>query len=415
MPQEPPHDPDSRQFSRTWTRRSALKLGLGSLIGASAASNVVQTIDSKIAANLLKQTQFRSTGLFGSASLDRSLEETPNLSLQARAATKGLLYGAAASYEPLSRDPNLAKAHIQECGILVPENALKLSSLRPTLDSFDYQQADWLANFAHTHQQLFRGHTLVWNQALPDWFDQTVTAKTAEQFMVNHITTVMQHYAGQMHSWDVVNEAVAVPDTSRSDGLHPYPWLNLLGKDYIDLAFRTAAVADPDALLVYNDRWLDYDTPRDNSQRQAVLNLLAHLKSRGSPVQALGIQAHLNASETHFDAQRLRDFLADVAALGLKILITELDVEDKDLPADIPSRDSIVADAYAQYLSVVLDEPAVIAVLTWGLSDRYSWLAKYAARADALPVRPLPLDADYQPKPAWKAIANAFDHAPKRS
>jgi endo-1,4-beta-xylanase len=335
-------------------------------------------------------------------------------SLQAKAAAKGLLYGAAASYGPLFSDPNLAAAHVQNCGILVPENELKWLTVQPQPDGYDYSQGDWLANFARSHSMQFRGHTLVWNQALPPWFEQVVTPQTAEQVLIQHITTVMQHYRGQMHSWDVVNEAVAVGHTRRSDGLHPYPWLDLLGPDYIELAFRTAAEADPDTLLVYNDRWLDYETPRDQGQRTAVLNLLSRLKASGTPLHALGIQAHLNGSETRFNANLLREFLADVASLGLKILITELDVEDKDLPADIELRDRRVAEVYEEYLSVVLDEPAVIAVLTWGLSDRYTWLSKYAARPDGLPVRPLPLDVNYRPKPAWNAMARAFDAAPQR-
>ncbi len=382
------------------SRRSALKLGVGSLASAVATASLAGQGCSRLSFRALAETAE------GSAA--------PSQSLQAKAAAKGLLYGAAASYGPLSTDANLAAAHIRDCRILVPENELKWLTVQPQPDRYDYSQGDWLAQFARSHNMQFRGHTLVWNQALPPWFDQVVTSQTAEQILTQHITAVMQHYRGQMHSWDVVNEAVAVGHTRRSDGLHPHPWLDLLGEDYIELAFRTAAAADPDTLLVYNDRWLDYETPRDQGQRTAVLNLLSRLKASGTPIHALGIQAHLNGSETRFNPNLLREFLADVASLGLKILITELDVEDKDLPADLALRDRRVAQVYQDYLSVVLDEPAVIAVLTWGLSDRYSWLSNYAARPDGLPVRPLPLDSDYQPKPAWNAIARAFDAAPQR-
>ena len=100
--------------------------------------------------------------------------------------------------------------------------------------------------------------------------------------------------------------------------------------------------------------------------------------------------------------------------MGLKILITEMDVTDQKLPKDINERDRIVAGMYEDYLSAVLDEPAVIAVLTWGLSDRYSWLSSYKPRPDKAPVRPLPFDAQMQRKLAWNAIARAFDKAPKR-
>jgi endo-1,4-beta-xylanase len=108
----------------------------------------------------------------------------------------------------------------------------------------------------------------------------------------------------------------------------------------------------------------------------------------------------------------LRRFLAEIARLGLTIQITELDVIDNDAPADRTTRDRMVADAYSRFLDAALDEPAVKMVLTWGLSDRYSWLAK--SRRDRLPSRPLPFGTDLEPKPAFEAMARAFTHAAPR-
>ena len=292
----------------------------------------------------------------------------------------------------------------------MPENSLKWGTLRPTPNSFDFTQGDRLAEFAHAQKMLFRGHTLVWHQSLPGWFKDTVNHQNAEQVLIDHITRVAGHYAGKMHSWDVVNEAIKVSD-GRSDGLRKTPWLEFLGPDYIDTAFRVAAIADPHALLVYNDNGLEADTSESLAKRTKVLELLKRLKSSGVPVHALGIQSHLNESPTGFKAEKLRDFLTDVSSLGLKILVTEMDVTDQNLPLDISVRDSIVAGIYEDFLSIVLDEPAVIAVLTWGLSDRYTWLSDYALRQDGAPVRPLPLDAQLDRKLAWNAIARAFDQA----
>lgn len=95
-------------------------------------------------------------------------------------------------------------------------------------------------------------------------------------------------------------------------------------------------------------------------------------------------------------------------------MITELDVEDQGLPVDVSARDRRIAGVYEDYLSVVLDEPAVVAVLTWGLSDRSTWLSTYAARDDKAPVRPLPFDSNLKPKLARNAIARAFDRARER-
>ncbi|WP_341531520.1 endo-1,4-beta-xylanase (plasmid) [Nostoc sp. UHCC 0302] len=380
-----------------FNRRQTLLLGLGSIVSMSTLA-LGSTLKPQQASNHQKRN-FAASG---------------NLPLARRAAAKGLIYGAAVRKYALSSDAQLAARFTRECAMLVPEWELKWNFLRPKPNTFNFAPADWLAAFAQTHRMLFRGHTLVWHEphALPEWFS-IVNSQNARQILLEHIATVVGHYAGKIHSWDVVNEAISVKD-GRSDGLRETPWLKFLGSDYIELAFRAAAKADPKALLVYNDYGLDYDTPEADAKRTAVLKLLKRLKSRGTPIHALGIQAHLSASETRFNPQKLQKFLSDVASLGLKILISELDVKDKELPVNINIRDRLVAATYEDYLSVVLDEPAVTAVITWGLSDRYTWISEFEARPDSLPVRPLPLDADINRKLAWNAIARAFDQAPKR-
>jgi endo-1,4-beta-xylanase len=329
------------------------------------------------------------------------------------AAAKGLLYGAASTARKMQRDAAFTAAVARECNLFVPENDLKWKTLRPTPEQFDFTRGDWLAEFAQTHRLQLRGHTCVWHEALPEWFDQVVTHQNAEQILINHIRTVVGHYAGKMHSWDVVNEAID-PMGQGVNGLRDTPWHRLLGADYIDIAFHTAAAADPHALLMLNDYDLDYAISRDTAKRAAMLQLLQGLVARGVPVHALGMQAHLRGSETNFDPAQLRDFLRQVADLGLKIIITELDVVDQDLPRALHARDLAVARTYQMYLDTVLQEPAVIAVLTWGLSDRYTWLANFRPRSDGAAPRPLPLDALLYRKPAWSAIASALKNAPSR-
>ncbi|PMB19036.1 endo-1,4-beta-xylanase [Fischerella thermalis] len=334
-------------------------------------------------------------------------------SLKARAAAKGLIYGAAAVKDYLVSNTNLKTSFVRECNMLVPDYQLKWDSIRPHPKKFDFTKSDWLAQFAQRHGMFFRGHTLVWHQALPVWFQEVANRKNAESLLLEHITTVTKHYGGKIHSWDVVNEAIEIDD-GRTDGLRKTPWLEFLGADYIELAFRTAAACDPKAMLVYNDYGLEYDSYQDGAKRTAVLKLLERLKSRGTPIHALGIQSHLMGHIPGFNAKKLRGFLADVASLGLKILITELDVVDQELTSDPIARDRIIAGLYEDYLNIVLDERAVIAVLTWGLSDKYTWVSSFYPRSDKSPVRPLPLDSNMKYKLAWNAIARAFDHAPKR-
>ncbi len=107
--------------------------------------------------------------------------------------------------------------------------------------------------------------------------------------------------------------------------------------------------------------------------------------------------------------------MKQVAALGLRIFITELDVTDRELPADLQIRDGVVANVYQDFLQAVLEQPAVTAVVTWGLSDRYTWLSQFEPRSDGRPVRPLPLDSSMQHKPALWAVMNALNAAEARA
>ena len=187
------------------------------------------------------------------------------------------------------------------------------------------------------------------------------------------------------------------------------PWLKFIGTDYIEIAFRTAAIADPKALLVYNEWGLEYN----EAHQDTVLELLERLKAKGTPLHALGIQSHLY-SDREFKPQNFRKFLRNVAKLGLKIMITELDVLDAKFPLDINRRDRLVAGIYEDYLNVVLAEKAVTTVINWGISDSHNWITETEPRRDRGQPRPLVFDRQMKPKLAWNAIARAFDQSPTR-
>jgi endo-1,4-beta-xylanase len=177
--------------------------------------------------------------------------------------------------------------------------------------------------------------------------------------------------------------------------------------------------ADPKARLVLNEFDVEYDMPYHDRRREAVLRSW-NMRKRGIPIDALGVQAHLSAGIYPFSERKLRDYLAAVAAMDLEIQITELDCTDEVAPADISSRDRMVADEYRRFLDVALDEPAVKIVSTWGLSDRYSWIVRHEVkpercRWDGMEERPLPFDRDLVRKPVWHALAAAFARAPTRS
>jgi endo-1,4-beta-xylanase len=354
-----------------------------------------------------------SPGWMRSASAEpASADAKPWLLLRDIASARGIVFGAALPKEQLNTNRYFAAIAGQQCGILVPEVELKWKALRPAPDQFDFSSADWLLEFAKSHQMMFRGHTLVWEQALPNWFGRIVTTENANQMMVAHIATVAGRYADKMHSWDVVNEAVQIED-GRPDGLKNTPWLRFVGPGYIETAFYAAHEADPHATLVYNENWLEPEDDATDKKRKAVLELLTRLKKNNVPVHALGIQSHLFAHTNACNATYKR-FLHEVSDLGLEVMITEMDVREKNVPADIAIRDRIIASQYYKYLSFMLQFPAVKTVVTWGLSDRYTWIATHDPRPDGIPVRPLPYDAEMNPKPSWEAIRNALQEARRR-
>jgi len=332
-------------------------------------------------------------------------------SLGAHAAAHGLLYGCTVNMNALVADTAYAALIREQCRIVVAENAMKWGALRPTADSFRFDQADALVAFAEANRMKIRGHNLAWHRDNPKWFDAEATPSNARRLLVSHIETVVGRYAGRMHSWDVVNEAVDVAD-GRADGLRNSPWLRLIGEEYLELAFHTAREADPQALLTYNDYGIERETHASAQKREAVIEMLRRMVARRVPMDAVGVQSHIAADSAagSLPGTGLMRFIAAVRELGLQVFVTEMDVNDRASAVDEPVRDAAVAAAYKQYLELVLADPAVRAVLTWGISDRYTWLDSEESRTDGKSERPLPFDAEDHAKPAFFAVRGAFDH-----
>ena len=339
-------------------------------------------------------------------------------SLKARAAARGMLAGCAVNAELFRRDPDFRNLLVEQYSILVPENCLKWNILRPTPDTYSFTDSDSLVAFAEAHGMKVRGHNFVWHEALPKWFASTVTKENARKLLIDHITTVGGRYKGRIHSWDVVNEAIWVKD-GRPDGMRSSsPWFEMLGPEYIDIAFRTAREVDPKALLTYNEYGIEYDTEEEGQKRAATLALLRRMKSANVPLDALGIQSHLHADGKADFSKGIRELMDGARALGLQVFVTELDVnDDKVTSDDIAQRDQAVADVYRDYLTTALQGPEVKAVLTWGVSDRNTWLnhgTKFRPLHPDRLQRPLPFDVDYAPKKAFFAMRDSFDGAKKR-
>jgi len=340
---------------------------------------------------------------------------TGDASLGAHGAAHGLLYGCAVNMNALGADAAYAALIREQCRIVVAENAMKWGALRPSADGFNFDQADALVAFAESNRMKIRGHNLVWHQSNPKWLEATATKENARDLLVTHIETVAGRYAGRMHSWDVVNEAIHVEE-GRPDGLRNSLWLRLIGEEYIELAFKTAREADPQALLTYNEYGIEEETRAGEQKRAAVIEMLRRMAARRVPVDAVGVQSHIAAGRTGvaYGAGLMR-FIAAARELGLQVFITEMDVNDRALAADEPGRDAAVAAAYKQYLELALGDPAVRAVLTWGITDRYTWLDHEDGRVDGKPERPLLFDTEGKAKAAVFAVREAFDQRGQKS
>ena len=358
------------------------------------------------------------TGAVTLRSLRSRAAET--VTLRKLAAEKGLLYGTTVAAAQITGDPPFADLVRQEASLVVAENEMKWQVInRGAPGDDDFAPADTIATFAAANKLVLRGHNLLWYHRTPEWFFDLPDKAAQRQAVVEHVQQLAGRYRGRIHSWDVVNEPIE-PKDGRPDGLRAAVFLETLGSEYLDLAYRTARDADPNARLVVNEYDVELDAPEQEARRIALLHLLEGMRRSGTPVDAVGIQAHLTAAGgPPFSASLLRRFLADIASLGLTIQITELDVTDEKVPADVTVRDNLVADTYRRFLNAALDEPAVKMVVTWGLWDRHSWIVRretYQAkwRIDDAASRPLPFDADLEAKPAFDAIAGAFAHAPER-
>lgn len=353
-------------------------------------------------------------------------------SLQAHAAVKGLVYGAAVDPGLLDVD-GAAKGHtddgytqlvMAQTGMLVDEYTTYWKWLRPSPGKFNFTGIDRLIRFAELTGKKVRGHVLVWHEAMPGWFERVANKQNARDLLVNHIHTVVGHLKGRIDTWDVVNEAIE-PYDGRPDGLRRSPWLELIGPEYIEIAFRAAAEADPKAKLAYNDYGIETDLPRDAKKRDLVLAQLQRLKTSGAPIHAVGVQSHLFAAMGQPGAG-LQSFIREAAKMGLEAHISELDVSFMRMKVGAADRDATVAQVYRDYLSLVLAEPNVPLVITWGITDAHTWLKfaslfmpfntrrLWARIIVGLRERPLPFDDEFAAKPAFWALRGALDGAVPR-
>jgi len=291
-------------------------------------------------------------------------------------------------------------------------NVMKPDTLEPTEGVYNFVPADKIVSFAEKTGMLMRGHTLVWHSQTPAWFfsDPKDPSKLATKEILlarekAYIQAVVGHFKGQVKSWDVVNEVLSESGSLRS-GKENSKWFEIAGDEYIEKAFIWAHEADPDAELVIND----YNLESNPVKRDAMYSLVKSLKAKKIPVTGIGIQMHITIQSPAIS--EIKKTIERFASLGVKVLVTELDVSIYESATEAykdPSSDILLQQAqrYKDLFNLFKEQAAkkrLDTVILWGSADDDTWL-------DDFPVRgrknaPMLFDRDLQAKPAFWAIVD---------
>jgi len=321
--------------------------------------------------------------------------------------------GTAVSLNDVDYSSQTAQLLMKHFSVLTAENEQKAETVQPTEGRFNWEPADAIIGFGEMTGMRLRWHALVWHSQNPAWLFQdkanpsrAVSKDALNQRMKTHIQTVMRRYRGRVESYDVVNEPLSDTSGLRT-GAEGSKWHEILGAEYIDSAFRWAREADPNAQLVINEYGLESDTRK----RQEMVNLIRGMKQRGVPVDAVGLQMHIDVKSP--SVQQIRETIEMFAALGVKVMITEMDISmyTSDTEARKPITDAMLLEQAQRYKDIfaMLREQAqkknlADMALVWGPSDMNSWKNNYPVpgRTDA----PLLFDSRLQSKPAFWGLVD---------
>ncbi|EFQ34131.1 glycosyl hydrolase family 10 [Colletotrichum graminicola M1.001] len=287
----------------------------------------------------------------------------------------GKLYFGASTDNGILQKGRTAEIIGRNFGQVTPEYSMKWNETQPVPGVFNFDNADYLVDWARGNgDKVVRGHTLLWYRTVPDWVAEITDAETLTEVIETHITTVVGYFKGKVRSWDVVNEPFNDDGTLRSN-----VFSDVLGEEYIGIAFRAARAADPGAMLYINEynldvAWWDKVT--------AVVNKVNQWIGEGIPIDGIGSQTHLVPGM----AGEIEGALEMLASSGVsEVAITELDI------------DTAPPDDYATVVAACLNVPKCVGITVWGISDKDSWKGEN---------QPLLFDEDYKQKPAYKAIVS---------
>ncbi len=309
---------------------------------------------------------------------------------------------------------NAAEADLikRQFNSITPENILKWEEVQPELTRYNFVPADSYVAFGEKNGMFIVGHNLVWHSQTPKWVFEASTREALLDRMHDHIRTVVGRYKGRIKGWDVVNEALNDDGTLRKS-----QWQKIIGDDYIEKAFQFAHEADPDAELYYNDYSLE-----NKAKREGAIALVKKLQTAGIPISGIGTQTHIHLQ--YPDLQQIDDELTELGQLGIKVMVTELDINvlpsvthsadvsvhaaldpasnpyPNGLPEDMQQK---LADRYSALFKIFEKHSDVLKRVTfWGATDADSWLNNWPVRGRTN--YPLLFDRDGKPKLAFSRV-----------
>ena len=321
-------------------------------------------------------------------------------------------------YKIIDQDKKAIDIIIKDFNAVTPENSMKWMHIHPEYEKFTFSNADKIVEFAQENDMYLLGHTLVWHNQVPQYVSQITDKNKFNLHLKNHIFQVVTRYKGKVDMWDVVNEALNDDGTLRET-----IFLEMLGENYIEKAFQYANEYDSNVALAYND----YNLYKPK-KRQGAIRIINSLKEKGIRIDAVGIQAHW---DLHFPSiQQIEETIIDLAATGVDVMITELDItvipnpyelagiareEFKKFEGDkkwdpyqsgIP--DNVQKKLTKRYHDIfelfVKHHDKISRVTFWGINDKYTWRNENPIRGRS--DYPLLFDRDYNEKPAYDKLIN---------
>ncbi len=343
-----------------------------------------------------------------------SIKQESSLTLKEALVGKFYIGAALNAQQILGEDTAAVRVVKTHFNSITAENIMKSEEIHPSENEFNFELSDRFVEFGEQNGMKIIGHTLIWHSQLPSWFctdenGNDVSPKILKERMKNHIHTIVGRYKGRIKGWDVVNEAILDDGSWRATKFY-----QILGEDFVRLAFEYAREADPDAELYYNDYSM-----ANPGRRQGVIDMVKKLQEQGVKVDGIGMQGHLN-----MDYPSLEEFeksIVEFADLGVQVMITELDLSvlpspRRDVGANIASTfeyqkeinpyteglpEDIKQKQHQRYLDFfklfLKHQDKIDRVTLWGVNDAQSWKNDWPVRGRT--DYTLIFDRDNNPKP----------------